>query len=1163
VKAFRVQARFLLGPAGSGKTFRCLGEIRAELARSPEGPSLLLLAPKQATFQLERQLLADGTLTGYTRLQILSFERLASFLLAELSPVTLDWLDDEGRVMVLRALLARERDALRVFHATARLPGFATRLSLLLRELQRHQISPGRLMALAGKITGQVQLRDKLHDFAHLLRGYLDWLQTHELQDTNCVLDVATALLRSQPQSTLPSPRLKLGGLWLDGFAEMTAQELDLLAALVPLCNRATLAFCLETELQNEPPWLSCWSVIGQTFLRCRQRMANLPDIQVEIETLARDSGKSRFALSPELARLEKSWANPPPLTAASDRNLTHHASRITSPSAAIFCAACADPEAEATLAAREIRRFVREGGRFRETAVLVRSLADYADTVRRVFARYEIPCFLDRREPVAHHPLAELTRYALRTVAFNWRPPDWFGALKTGLVPARDDEIDWLENLALEFGWEGQVWRQPLAVPDQVSLTERAERLRQKLIPPFAALAQCTAAPLNGQQLSAALHELWAALGVELTLESWSTAQPGYATGGHQPSAIHATVWDQMQVWRENLERAFPVEALSAREWLPILEAGLASLTVGVLPPALDQVLVGAIDRSRNPDLKLVLVLGLNEGVFPSPPAEDPLLNEMERIALASEGAPLGPGTKHRIGHEWFYGYIACTRASQRLMLTCAQFDARGNSLNRSPFFDRLERIFPELTLTPWQPPAGFADIEHISEIFTPAIQLQNQAEQVQPCPREPSEPASTLLALPELADVLGRAHDLADVNANQQLSPEAAAALYGRELACSISGLENFAACPFKFFVSHGLRAEERKRFELDARERGSFQHEVLTVFHNELTAEQRKWREVSPDEARERVRRIGRALLTDYRHGLFGADQRRRFEGEVLLASLETLIAVLVGWARDYQLDPELVETGFGLRDGPWPAWRIAVDEQRSLLLRGRIDRIDVWRDPSTGAALAVVMDYKSSSRTPDRAKMHHGLQLQLPAYLAVIESLPEVRETLGAGLLAPAGVFYVNLRGDFSSARSRAEALADPARAVRLGFQHAGRYDETFLDKLDPQSIGEQFKISSRSHDRMNQAAFRELLNRTVENLRRFGQEIFSGKLAPEPFRKGTETACAWCEYAAICRFDPWTQPFRALPAPPKPPATDAASAIKEPKPKRGRKSSPKS
>src|SRR5262245_65095694 len=79
-----VQIRFLLGPAGSGKTHRCLTEIRDALRASAEGPPLLLLTPKQATFQLERQLLADPSLPGYTRLQILSFQRLAEFIVSHL-----------------------------------------------------------------------------------------------------------------------------------------------------------------------------------------------------------------------------------------------------------------------------------------------------------------------------------------------------------------------------------------------------------------------------------------------------------------------------------------------------------------------------------------------------------------------------------------------------------------------------------------------------------------------------------------------------------------------------------------------------------------------------------------------------------------------------------------------------------------------------------------------------------------------------------------------------------------------------------------------------------------------------------------------------------------------------------------------------------------------
>ena len=110
---------FLLGPAGSGKTFRCLTEIRAVLAAAPEGLPLVFLAPKQATFQLEWEILADPGLPGYTRLQILSIERLAEFVLNQFFSGPPRLLSEEGRVMVLRALLARHYSQLNLFQASA------------------------------------------------------------------------------------------------------------------------------------------------------------------------------------------------------------------------------------------------------------------------------------------------------------------------------------------------------------------------------------------------------------------------------------------------------------------------------------------------------------------------------------------------------------------------------------------------------------------------------------------------------------------------------------------------------------------------------------------------------------------------------------------------------------------------------------------------------------------------------------------------------------------------------------------------------------------------------------------------------------------------------------------------------------------------------------
>src|SRR5207253_10192701 len=130
----------------------------------------------------------------------------------------------------------------KLFHASARLPGFAQQLSKLLDELQQHQLSPDRLLKLAAETTAAPQLQDKLRDLALLLRSYLEWLTENDLQDPNGRLELAADAVQ---QATRDS-QFRLGGLWFDGFSELTPQELDLLTALVPSAERVTLAFCLD-----------------------------------------------------------------------------------------------------------------------------------------------------------------------------------------------------------------------------------------------------------------------------------------------------------------------------------------------------------------------------------------------------------------------------------------------------------------------------------------------------------------------------------------------------------------------------------------------------------------------------------------------------------------------------------------------------------------------------------------------------------------------------------------------------------------------------------------------------------------------------------------------------------------------------------------------------
>ncbi len=366
-----MQVRFLTGPAGSGKTFRCLAEIRDALRTSPEGPPLFFVAPKQSTFQLERQLLQHGSLQGYSRLHILSFERLARFVFERLNVAPPEILSDEGRIMVLRALLLRHESELKLFRGSARRPGFAHEVSRLLNEFQQYQLPPPRLRVLAENRNLRAELRDKLRDLALMHERYSLWLEENNLQDGNRILEVATEMLRKNSGYAA----LRVSALWLDGFAEMTPQELDLLAAIASFCERATLAFCLDGSEKSS--WLSIWSSVGKTFQQCRRRIENLPGSHVEVENLRRDSKKSRFAASPVLRDLEMRWQEKKKIVPIKSSDNETSELRIVT---------CQNPESEAVFAAREILKFVRAGNRYRDCAVIVRNLEPFYKPLARIF---------------------------------------------------------------------------------------------------------------------------------------------------------------------------------------------------------------------------------------------------------------------------------------------------------------------------------------------------------------------------------------------------------------------------------------------------------------------------------------------------------------------------------------------------------------------------------------------------------------------------------------------------------------------------------------------------------------------------------------------------------------------------------------------------------
>ncbi len=1129
-----MQVEFLLGPAGSGKTFRCLERAREELTRSPGGLPLLFIAPKQATYQLERQLLASGALNGYTRLRILSFERLARLIYELTGKPEPKLLDEEGRVMVLRALLTRHQSQLKLFRGSARTPGFAQELSRLIRELQQSRFSPALIWKLANKSGNKNRLEDKLSDLTLLAGEYAKWLKAEQLQDSDRLVELATDLLEG-------SPALRFEQLWLDGFARLNAQERRLLKTVAPRCSRMTLAFCLECE-RTTAAWHSHWSTVNQTFAKLKAEFESIGAVQVIVSRIDRTTSGSatwadhssragqraepfptRFSSEPELQHLEGSWADAKPYSGPGSET----------PLRAVRLVECPDLESEATFAAREILRFVRHGGRFRETAVLVRQLDRYHDVLRRIFLRFDIPFFLDRRESIAHHPVAELTRGALRTLAFDWRQPDWFRTLKSGLVPATENEIDRLENESLARGWEGAAWQNPITIQNDPALAKSYEQMRSRLIKPFVQLCKALGNHPTGAQLSKGLQSLWSELGVQDQLESWSAASD-------EAGPVHRAVWEQLQQWVQTIAVAFRAEARSLIEWIPILETGLEGVSIGVVPPVLDQVLLGAVDRSRNPDLRAVFVLGLNHGVFPANVTPPAILAELDRELLEQYGVEIGINSRAQIAQERFFGYIACTRARERLVVTYALRDTNGAALTPSSFVGQLQSLFPQLKEPEkFETVDGWEKAEHYCEAVAPLLRARRLLSNERTAGH--GEDIRVLSELPQLAGTL-RQLEQTD-SGSCELSPDLAQALYGRVHETSVSALEKFGSCPFSFFIDSGLRAQERKRFELDARQQGLFQHQVLERFHLHLKEQGKTWHNVTVAEARAEVGRIADELLPTYEEGMLIATEQNRFLALHHKERLQQLIELLVGWMKQYQFEPAMAELKFGFTGSPLPSWRIDAGNGHALALRGSIDRVDLYRPDGRDEVLCVVMDYKSSGRKIDEIYMKHGIQLQLPGYLAALRRCEGAAALFGAGAIRPAGIFFVNLRGEYASAANRDEVLADKSAAHARAFRHIGRYDAATLPYLDNRNVseGDQIPYKRKLNGQPGQqvkgpeptGVFGELLDQTEAQMEQFGREIYAGKISVDPYKRGTTTPCEQCEHSAICRIDPWVHEFRRL------------------------------
>ena len=235
------------------------------------------------------------------------------------------------------------------------------------------------------------------------------------------------------------------------------------------------------------------------------------------------------------------------------------------------------------------------------------------------------------------------------------------------------------------------------------------------------------------------------------------------------------------------------------------------------------------------------------------------------------------------------------------------------------------------------------------------------------------------------------------------------------------SASALNSLVACPYQFFARHllGLNQPDAVREELEKRDYGQWVHRVLHLFHERHPA------------------------IAGLAHDALQAEMQTL--ADEVFAPAITFNYLSLGWKlRFMQLVPDYLEwqrewekEGWRFKDGEVAVSReLPLEGGGGVMLKGRLDRIDVITDRVTGEEHLAVIDYKTQSQQILRDKLKRpGEDVQLPVYALLAGDAVATAVYLGlerdkVGHQAPATEIQ-------SLARSEADRLAMTLGAIRAG------------------------------------------------------------------------------------------------------------------------------
>lgn len=1106
---------FIFGSSGSGKSNYIYEHI---LAQSKAEPNQLffVVVPEQFTMQTQRELVRRQADHGIMNIDVVSFQRLAYRVFDELGLKQLKVLEETGKNFVLRKVAEDKQDELTSLRGSMKKNGYINELKSVISELSQYRIGPEGLERLSGDESLPEPFRRRIEDIRIMYQGFTDYLEGNYI--------TAEEVLEVLAREARHSAFLKDSCLVLDGFYGFTPIQYALLEQLIKCTRDVYVTVTLD---EREKPFVM--KGMQELFHTSKKTIATLMEIadrnHITVEEPIRLSHgpDTRFGQAKPLEWLEQNLfrENPEPYPAAdiSGRRagdagqsvLEDCKDRQSSPTEHIILRSLPDPRQELIYLAGEIRRLVREEGyRYRDMAIVCGDVESYGNYVPEIFENFEIPYFLDKKNTITYHPMTEFIKSALLTAEQDFSYESVMAYLRCGLCGFAAEEVDIFENYLLANRIRGlrrwsDTWVRVNGTgsSDELSLVNR---MREQVLLRFREpLKVWRGKNTTVREKTVALYQFITAHRVQEQLEERKNKleQSGSLAKAREYAQIYRLVMDLLN----KLTQLLPEEKLELTEYRQVLEAGFSASFVGVIPPGYDQVLVGDIERSRLPDIKILFLAGVNDGLIPKAESAGGLISQQEREVFAAHQMELAPGIREKAFIQKFYLYLNMTKPSEKLYLTWYRVNGEGKEARRSYLIGIVQKLFPGLSV-------GSMEKDADTELSGIATEKSSRRVLIEGLNRAKTGEASPVfLALlswyrkqESWSSQVEEFFDAAFYSYESRcMSREVTRELYGRELVNSVTRLERFASCAYAHFLAYGLGVKERQLGEFAPVDMGSLFHEALERYSGKMEKAGYHWVDVPPDRQEAMAEEAVTETVEEAGYLLF-QDARTAYTVQRITRILKKTIETITSQIARSSFAPEGYEVSFSFEQD-LKSVNFTLSEEEKMRLKGRIDRMDVHRD---GDRLYVkVVDYKSGNTQFQFLSLYHGLQLQLVVYMNAAVEL--MKKKYPDKEVLPAGMFYYH--------------IDDPVIEAK-GMPTEEEIREKIYEELQLKGVGadESDGSVSKKSQKADQEELAVLSDFVNAKIRTIGQSIYRGDIQVNPYQLKDKSGCDYCPYRGICGFD---------------------------------------